>query len=205
MLVKEIEKENGRKRGLFKCERCGIEWKASFYAKGTHCKPCSVVEQAKKMRKYGDKSIRKDKLYAMWSNIKRRCYSNTCPTYKNYGAKNVVMCEEWKNSFDAFKTFCEENGYKDGLIIDRINPYGNYEPSNVRFVDKFISAQNKRTKTKTGVFGITETKNGFRGQICSYGAIYTTKRYKNIEDAIEARNEIIDKLNLTNTKSTKGE
>ena len=201
MLLKETEKTNGRKRGLFKCEQCGAEWEASIYANGTHCKPCSIIEQAKKMRKYGDKKIRKDKLYTMWSNMKRRCHSKTCPEYKNYGAKNVTICEDWRNSFDSFKAFCENNGYKEGLIIDRINPYGNYEQSNVRFVDMFISAQNKRIKTKTGVFGITKTKNGFRGNICSYGAVYRTKTYKNIEDAAAARNEIIDKLNLTNTKS----
>lgn len=58
------------------------------------------------------------KIYMIWYHIKERCYISTHPCYKNYGAKGVVMCDEWKD-FSIFKKEIKEvQGYSDEGILN---------------------------------------------------------------------------------------
>lgn len=82
--------------------------------------------------------------------MKRRCENSNHKDYKWYGAKGITVCEEWHN-YPAFKQWAVENGYdenapKGKCTIDRINPYGNYEPNNCRWVDMKTQNSNKRNK-----------------------------------------------------------
>ena len=75
-----------------------------------------------------------------------------------YGGKGIKVCEEWSNSFDAFKQWALQNGYKDKLTIDRIDNNGNYEPSNCRWVTDSIQKRNTRKIMATNT-------SGYRGVI----------------------------------------
>ena len=48
-----------------------------------------------------------------------RCYEDSCAAYKNYGGKGITMCNEWLHSPDAFIEWCENNGYEEGLVLDK--------------------------------------------------------------------------------------
>ena len=87
--------------------------------------------------------LRKTRLYGIWSNIKTRCYNVNDPHYERWGAKGVVMCDQWRNDFKVFYDWAMSHGYSDELTIDRINNDGNYEPSNCRWV---TLAENNRNK-----------------------------------------------------------
>lgn len=76
----------------------------------------------------------KEKLYCVWSAIKDRCLNSKNKFYYRYGGRGITICKEWENDYPAFRKFCLNNGYKEGVEIDRINNDGNYEPSNCRFV-----------------------------------------------------------------------
>lgn len=93
-----------------------------------------------------------ERLYTVWEGIKKRCYSPSCPDYKDYGAKGVKMCEEW-HDYGSFRSWALANGYnpegKYGeCTIDRINPYKDYEPSNCRWIPNSEQARNKRSNYK---------------------------------------------------------
>ena len=76
----------------------------------------------------------KTRLHIIWDGMKKRCNCLTDKHYKWYGARGIKVCEEWSNSFQAFKSWALNYGYMDDLSIDRIDNDGNYEPSKCRWV-----------------------------------------------------------------------
>ena len=84
------------------------------------------------------------KMYKVWLGIKQRCNDVNCKAYRYYGKLGVIICNEWSNDFMNFYNWAMANGYKEGLSIDRINPFGNYEPSNCRWIPSSEQAKNKR-------------------------------------------------------------
>lgn len=42
------------------------------------------------------------RLYGVWCNMKNRCYNPNVSCYKRYGGRGIGVCDEWKNSFQAF-------------------------------------------------------------------------------------------------------
>jgi len=79
--------------------------------------------------------------------MRQRCYLKTHNRYQRYGGRGIRVCPEWED-YTIFKTWAMSNGYnpnakKGACTIDRIDVNGNYEPSNCRWVDAKIQAQNK--------------------------------------------------------------
>lgn len=101
------------------------------------------IKRGKQVGKKTKHNLSKHRLYCIWTGMKTRCYNKKSPNYKWYGAKNILVCNEWKNNFQEFYNWAIENGYKDDLTIDRINTNGNYEPSNCRWVDNIEQSNNK--------------------------------------------------------------
>jgi hypothetical protein len=75
--------------------------------------------------------------------MKKRCYNDKSRAFKWYGAKGIIICDEWKNRFLNFKSWAIENGYAENLTIDRIDVNGNYEPDNCRWVKMDVQCRNK--------------------------------------------------------------
>lgn len=104
------------------------------------------------------------RLYYVWGNIKRRCYDNTNPAYKNYGGRGIKMCDSWKCSFESFAEWALNNGYSDSLTIERINVNGDYCPENCTWIPNNEQQNNRTTCLLYKYNG--ETKN--LAEWCSY-------------------------------------
>lgn len=90
--------------------------------------------------------------------MKARCYNeSTGKDFVNYGARGITVCDDWKNSFEAFFAWAMQNGYKDGLTIERIDVDRGYSPSNCTFIPLEQQAVNRRNTLLT-VDGVTKPK-----------------------------------------------
>lgn len=81
--------------------------------------------------------------------------------YYRYGGRGIKICQQWREDFKKFYDWSIENGWKEGLEIDRIDPDGDYEPSNCRYVTKAFNVRtNSQTKLNwSKVSFIRENKN----------------------------------------------
>jgi hypothetical protein len=84
------------------------------------------------------------KIYRVYCRMKQRCYDQNVKEYKHYGGRGIKVCAEWLDDFMEFYKWATENGYKEGLTIDRKDVNGNYEPNNCMWVDR--KAQNNNTR-----------------------------------------------------------
>lgn len=91
-------------------------------------------------RTHGDSKTR---LYHIWGQIKQRTENKNANTYHNYGGKGIDICKEWSESYEAFKKWALNNGYKDNLTIDRIKNEKGYYPDNCRWVSVKKQSNNR--------------------------------------------------------------
>jgi hypothetical protein len=75
--------------------------------------------------------------------MRLRCLDPRDQQYPWYGARGIRVCDEWRESFDAF---LRDVGPRPSPShsLDRIENDGNYEPGNVRWATKQEQALNTR-------------------------------------------------------------
>lgn len=114
-----------------------------------------------------------ERLYGIWTGIKGRTQNHNNKCYKNYGGRGITVCDEWENSYEAFRDWALANGYQDDLTIDRIDNDGNYCPENCRWVDRITQNNNRRSNHFITHNGETKTitqwarETGLNSQIIS--------------------------------------
>jgi len=103
--------------GLYKCPICNEVFKTRVATvkngTSTKCRSCQVII---KNTSHGDTKTR---LYNTWARMKYRCNNKNNSAYKWYGAKGTSVCKEWDDSFENFKKWALENGYKEDLVLDK--------------------------------------------------------------------------------------
>lgn len=97
------------------------------------------------------------RLYRIWTLMKDRCENHNTPNFENYGGRGIKVCEEWRNSFEAFMRWSMKNGYSEGLSIDRIDVNGNYCPENCRWATWKEQQNNRRDNHFITYNGRTQT------------------------------------------------
>lgn len=96
------------------------------------------------------------RLYTIWGNMCNRCSNPNNPAWDRYGGRGITVCDEWK-SYECFRDWAKNNGYTDELTIDRLDNNSGYNPSNCRWVDKIVQANNKRNNHFVEYNGQTKT------------------------------------------------
>lgn len=84
-----------------------------------------------------------DLTYGSWCAMKNRCAGYLYSSLKRYTAQGVTCCKRWK----SFASFLEDMGERPPkkFTLDRINPFGNYEPGNCRWADASTQRLNRRS------------------------------------------------------------
>ena len=105
----------------------------------------------KKRTKHG---LTSHPLYWTLNAMKFRCYNPKCKEFSSYGGRGIVVCDEWLNKENGFINFYNwsiENGYDEGLSIDRIDVDGPYCPANCRWADTKLQHANMRKNRYLGI------------------------------------------------------
>lgn len=83
------------------------------------------------------------RLHRIWQQMRRRCYSESCPDYPRYGGRGISVCDDWEQ-FLPFHDWALGNGYKAHLTIDRRDNNGNYDPDNCQWITRAQQNRNRR-------------------------------------------------------------
>lgn len=125
--------------------------------RATLCRTC-------RDRKRRERNWRIEKARNTWRGMIRRChvpgfgkrYATGVPRFEDYGAKGISVAPCWRESFEAF---VEDVGLprSRSVTLDRIDPEGDYEPGNVRWVGPLMQKMNQRhTRWLTALDGERE-------------------------------------------------
>ena len=155
--------KNRKTYWVFECECGNIKVLRTDQVKNGNTKSCGCLKKELEPKqlnrngseptKYDSKGLSEHPLYSKWIGIKDRCYNVHSNRYKNYGGRGIKICNEWLYSFHAFYDWSIENGWQNGLEIDRINNNGNYEPSNCRYITRKENCNNRSTTRKIEING----------------------------------------------------
>lgn len=98
------------------------------------------------------------RLQMVWRGIHGRCNLPTQRSYSSYGAKGINLCQEWSGLKGQrnFTKWAIKNGWKDGLVVDRIENAKIYSPETCRIVTQQVNCWNKTNNRKISHLGETK-------------------------------------------------
>lgn len=146
-VIKYSRTNKGQAIWLCRCS-CGAEKEVT----ATHLLSGRVVscgcfrnEMNSKRMKWQSKKhgMSRSLIYKKYRGMLDRCYNRKNAFYERYGGRGITVCQEWKNDFMKFYEWSMDNGYVDGLSIDRIDNNKGYSPDNCRFVPLRNQQNNK--------------------------------------------------------------
>jgi len=139
---------------------------------------------------YARSGKNRNRLYTIWCGVKSRCLNVKSHDYENYGGRGISICDEWKNSFEAFKEWATNSGYNDTLSLDRIDVNKSYCPENCRWSTAKEQQRNKQKTEKYNYKGKLATLSEI-SEDCGvkYGTLYQrVKHYGwSLEDAVSVK------------------
>lgn len=94
--------------------------------------------------------------YTTWSHMLQRCHNPKNKDYKNYGGRGIVVCDLWKDSFEAFLLMVGKRPFVEATI-ERIDSNKSYEPGNVRWASRAEQNVNTRSNVRLTIDGETKT------------------------------------------------
>jgi len=151
---KKSDKE--RSRWLCKCE-CGNEViVVGSSLRNGKTSSCGCLNKEIVKRMFTTHGMSANPLYFVWKNMLERCSNEDLKVYKHYGGRGISVCAEWED-INTFMEWANENGYKEGLEIDRIDNDGDYIPNNCRFTTRKEQMLNTRRNIKVMINGVTKS------------------------------------------------
>jgi hypothetical protein len=154
-VLEEVERRNYQPYVRCICD-CGKEVTTRRYSvtsgrtKSCGCYNIDIMRERMKTATYthGMYGTRTYRTYFM---MKDRCLNKNTPAYKNYGDREISICDRWLVSFE---NFLEDMGERpEGRTLDRENNDGNYEPGNCRWATAAEQGGNTRRNHMIEFYG----------------------------------------------------
>jgi len=92
------------------------------------------------------------KTYRVFISMHNRCKNTNYRRYADYGGRGIKVCPEWT----LFANFLADMGPQpEGMVLDRTDNSGGYQPGNCQWVTPKTSARNTRRNRMVTAFGQT--------------------------------------------------
>lgn len=151
---------NGASREIIwkcKCDCGNIAYVATNNLMAKKCKTlsCGCLRKEKTTKH----NLSHTKIYKALVAIKGRCKNTKDKNYFRYGGRGITVCKEWdgENGFENFYKWSIENGYEDGLTIDRIDNNKGYSPDNCRWASQKVQMNNTRRNRIIEIDGVSHS------------------------------------------------
>lgn len=156
--LRVVRRDSGKDRWECVCA-CGRTVWAESWNLRHYQRTCAACRPSPGLRtfKHGhNRRVQRTPEYRAWLHLRNRCLNPSDNAYAHYGAIGITVCQAWQASFDAFLA---DMGLRPSSAhsIDRINPWGHYEPGNCRWATPREQAENKRNTRWITFEGMTRT------------------------------------------------
>ena len=200
--------EFGDRKFKLMCLTCGFEYQSAGISLLTKRNSCPFHRN---LKRHNRMSIIEKRLKSVFRNMRNRCYKEASLNYDRYGAKGIKICEEWLNNPEEFIKWSLENGYKEGLTIDRIDSSKDYSPENCRWISREENSKRVCENTFLEVRGISDSYLGWCRRLNLSES--TVKKWvrtlgrkgaiKRIEDVLDCKYKVRQPVKITVNGVTK--
>lgn len=157
VIVNEVEFNNaGSRKFICKCD-CGTmrAVRLTHLRQGVS-KSCGCLGGELSRKRATKHGYAGTALYACWQDMIKRCINPKHKRYKDWGGRGISICKEWMD-IESFVKWAQASGYKEELLLERIDNDGNYEPSNCRWATMQEQGNNRRDNRFIAYKGETKT------------------------------------------------
>ncbi len=142
-IIKEVEQVNKSRYFQCKCVCGNIKnYKLNLLRRG-ESKSCGCKRIERFIKQNTRHNLSRTKIYTIWTAMKQRCLNVNHKHYSSYGGRGIDIHSDWLNVQNFIK-WAKENGYKEGLTLDRIDVNKGYNKDNCRWVTMTVQCRNKR-------------------------------------------------------------
>jgi hypothetical protein len=113
-------------------------------------KSCGCFRKKELSRTRTGHGMSSSKIYQVWAGMIQRCTNPKHKSWNRYGGRGISVDQSWLDA-NNFISWALENGYIDGLELDRIDNDNLYSQSNCRFVTHKENCQNRFYKNDTTI------------------------------------------------------
>ena len=93
------------------------------------------------------------KWYPVWRAMNSRCNNENDLAYPRYGGRGIKVCDNWRYNPLELISWLEQNRYRKGMQLDRVDNDGDYSPENCRVANRSVNCRNRRDNKRYKVHG----------------------------------------------------
>ena len=159
-LTCSTKKRLGRSRIYWQCQcDCGniiLSRQDTLLNGGSQSCGCLRSELTSSRMRRHTKELKESAAYGHWCAMRSRCYSKSAGNYYLYGAKGIIVCGRWRNSFENFVADMGQPPSKKHSLDRFPDKFGNYEPFNCRWATQTEQIRNRSNTVMATIAGVTK-------------------------------------------------
>lgn len=173
---------------------CGVEKLVRLSSlRQNQTKSCGCLQKSLQSQRskaiFTTHGMSKTPIFARWLGMLARCNNKSHAEYKNYGARGIVVCDEWLK-FENF--YADMGDPPTGMSLDRIDVDGPYSKENCQWATASYQARNTRRAVRVRLNGAVMFAGDAAAKLgVSIRSVYGWLRAKHSPSAIKYQLEAV--------------